>query len=65
MVLDLYYIPELAPCRAVQMLARALGIELNLKNVNLLTDEHLKSDFSQVSFILNKKHSKISFTLNM
>lgn len=64
MVLDLYYIPESAPCRAVQMLARALGIELNLKNVNLLTDEHSISDFNQVSFLLNNRNSIVSFTLN-
>lgn len=60
MVLDLYYLPESAPCRAVQMLAKALGIELNLKNVNLLTDDHLKSDFIKVSFLLTKKNSTLN-----
>lgn len=63
MVLDLYYIPESAQCRAVQMLAKALGIKLNLKNLNLLTDDQSKSDINQVSFLLNKKNS-IHFTHN-
>lgn len=49
MTIDLYYTPRSAPCRAVQMLAKTLGIELNLIEVNLVKGEQLKPDYVKVS----------------
>lgn len=48
MVLDFYYIPGSAPCRAVQMVAKAVGVDLNLKLTNLMAGEHLKPEFVKV-----------------
>jgi glutathione S-transferase len=47
--MDLYYLPGSAPCRAVQMTASTLGVELNLKLLDLFTGEHLKPEFLEVS----------------
>lgn len=49
MVLDFYYVPGSAPCRAVRMTAKAVGVELNLKLTNLMAGEHLKPEFVAVS----------------
>lgn len=49
MAIDLYYLPGSAPCRAVQMAAKAVGVDLNLKLTNLMTGEHLKPEFLAVS----------------
>ncbi|CAD6995106.1 glutathione S-transferase 1 [Ceratitis capitata] len=50
--MDLYYVPPSAPCRAVLMTAKSLGIELNKKFLNLFAGEHLKPDFLK----LNPQH---------
>lgn len=49
MPIDLYYTPRSAPCRAVQMLAKTLGLELNLKDVDLKSGEQLKPEYVKVS----------------
>lgn len=49
MPIDLYYLPESAPCRAVQLAASVVGVELNLKLTNLMTDEHLGPEYLDVS----------------
>lgn len=49
MPIDLYYLPGSAPCRAVQMAAAAVGVELNLKLTDLASGEHLKPEFIAVS----------------
>lgn len=46
--MDFYYVPGSAPCRAVQMTAKAVGVELNLKHTDLLSGEHLKPEFLKV-----------------
>lgn len=48
MTIDFYYLPGSAPCRAVLMTAKAVGVELNLKLVNLMSGEHLKPEFIKV-----------------
>lgn len=53
MVLDYYYILPSAPCRGPMMVAKALGIELNLKMVDLSQKEQLKPDF----LALNPQHT--------
>lgn len=41
--------PASAPCRSIIMLAKELGIELNLKHLDLHNGEHLKPEFVAVS----------------
>jgi len=47
--MDFYYIPGSAPCRAVQMTAKAVGVDLNLKLTNLMAGEHLKPEFVKIN----------------
>lgn len=49
MTIDLYYVPGSAPCRAVQLAAAAVGVELNLKLTDLSTGAHLTPEFLAVS----------------
>lgn len=49
-VIDLYYFPASAPCRAVMLTAKLLGVKLNLKTVNILEGEHMSPEFVRVSF---------------
>lgn len=51
MPIDLYYVPGSAPCRAVLLAAKAIGVDLNLKHLDLMKGEHLTPDFIKV-FIL-------------
>ncbi|CAB3364247.1 Hypothetical predicted protein [Cloeon dipterum] len=52
MPIDFYYIPGSAPCRAVLLAAKAVGVELNLKLTDLMAGEHLKPEFIK----LNPQH---------
>jgi glutathione S-transferase len=45
----LYYLPPSPPCRSVLLLGRMLGIDFDLKTVNVLEGEHLKQDFTQIN----------------
>lgn len=49
MTIDLYYMPCSAPCRAIQMTAAAVGVELNLKFTDLLAGAHLTDEFFAVN----------------
>ncbi|KAK2588572.1 hypothetical protein KPH14_006346 [Odynerus spinipes] len=49
MSLDLYYMPFSAPCRAVMLTAEALGLSLNLKQIDLFAGEHLKPEYEQLN----------------
>lgn len=51
MTLDLYYVPGSAPCRTVLLAAKALGVDLNLKYLDLMKGEHLTPEFIKVSKI--------------
>jgi len=42
---DFYYSPASAPCRSVEMLAKALKVKLNLKPLDMMNKEHLKPEF--------------------
>lgn len=53
MGIDLYYTPGSAPCRAVQMTAKAVGVDLNLKLTNLMAGEHMTPEFLK----LNPQHT--------
>jgi glutathione S-transferase len=47
--MDLYYKPGSAPCRAVQMAGKALGVEFNLKYTDLMKGEHLKPEYVKIN----------------
>jgi glutathione S-transferase len=46
--MDFYYLPPSPPSRAVLLLAKRLGIEFNLKTINIIAGEHLTPEFAQV-----------------
>jgi len=52
MAIDLYYTLLGAPSRAVIMTAKMVGVELNLKMVDVMAGDHLKPDFLK----LNPQH---------
>ncbi|XP_055903551.1 glutathione S-transferase D1-like [Eupeodes corollae] len=47
--MDFYYLPGSAPCRSVLMTAKAVGVDLNLKELNLMAGEHLKPEFVKIN----------------
>nr|CAD7259411.1 unnamed protein product [Timema shepardi] len=49
MPLDLYYSPLSPPCLTVLLTARALGVKLNLKQLNLKAWEHLSPQFCKMN----------------
>ncbi|XP_050310957.1 glutathione S-transferase D1-like [Anthonomus grandis grandis] len=49
MTIDFYYVPGSAPCRAVLLAAKALGVDLNLKLTNLQAGEHLTPEFIKIN----------------
>ncbi|CAH2085190.1 unnamed protein product [Euphydryas editha] len=49
MPVDLYYVPGSPPCRAVQLTARALNLNLNLKLIDMDNGEHLKPEYLKIN----------------
>ncbi|XP_019845677.2 glutathione S-transferase 1-1 [Bactrocera dorsalis] len=47
--MDLYYYPGSAPCHAVLLTARSLGIGLNKKFLDLLARENMSNDFAKIN----------------
>ncbi|XP_065157700.1 glutathione S-transferase 1-like isoform X2 [Atheta coriaria] len=47
--IDMYYFPASPPTRAVLMLARALGLMMNLKLVNIMEGEQMKPEFLKLN----------------
>jgi len=45
----LYHTAMSPPCRAVAMVAKMIGLELNLVEVNLMAGEHLKPEFLKLN----------------
>ncbi|XP_017795363.1 PREDICTED: glutathione S-transferase 1-like [Habropoda laboriosa] len=52
MPIDFYYFAASPPCRMVILLAKAIGVHLNLKTVNVLKGDQMKPDFLK----LNPQH---------
>lgn len=48
MTIDLYYLPASSPCRSVLLTANAVGVQLNLKFLDLFKGEHLTPEFLKV-----------------
>ncbi|XP_057377264.1 glutathione S-transferase 1-like [Daphnia carinata] len=49
MPIDLYYMSLSGPCRAVMLTAKMVGVELNLKIVNLMAGEQMKPEFLKIN----------------
>ncbi|XP_011644592.1 glutathione S-transferase 1-like [Pogonomyrmex barbatus] len=49
MPIDLYQLAGSAPCRAVRLAAAAIGVDINLKNTDLMAGEHLKPEFLKMN----------------
>lgn len=49
MTIDLYYMPASAPCRSIRMAAAALGIELNLIEIDLLKGQHMTPEYLAIN----------------
>ncbi|KYM78583.1 Glutathione S-transferase 1-1 [Atta colombica] len=49
MPIDLYQLTGSPPCRAVLLTAAAVGVDLNMKNVDLSAGEHLKPEFIKMN----------------
>lgn len=43
--MNLYYLDVSPPCRCVLLLGRMLGLDFNLKTINLQNHDQLKKDF--------------------
>jgi len=49
MPIDFYYVPGSAPCRAVLLAAKAVGIDMNLKQVDLMKGEQMTPEFIKMN----------------
>ena len=56
MTLDLYYSPCSPPSQAIMLTAKALGVDLNLKFVDLWKGEHLQPEFMKVCMNVSVSH---------
>lgn len=45
----LYYMPPSPPCRSILLLAKMLNVNLELKVVNILQGDNLKSEFVDIN----------------
>lgn len=61
MAVDLYYTKFSPPCRAVLLTAEAIGISLNLIEVDLFNGEQLKPEYEQVS---NNDTTELTFSVD-
>lgn len=51
MVLTLYHFPPSFPSRAALLVARAVGVDVTVKNLNLFEKEQLNPEFTKVSTV--------------
>lgn len=49
MPIDLYYCEVSAPCRSVMMTAKMVGVELNLKPLDVIAGEQMKPEFLAIN----------------
>lgn len=49
MPIDLYQFTGSSPCRAVCLAAAAIGVDINLKDVNVLIGDHFTPEFLKVT----------------
>ncbi|KRT81939.1 Glutathione S-transferase [Oryctes borbonicus] len=51
--IDFYYFPPSPPCRSVMMLAKTLGLDMNMKTVNIMAGEQMEPEYLK----MNPQHS--------
>lgn len=49
--IDFYYFPPSPPCRSVMMLAKALGIEMNMKIIDITASEQMAPEYQKVQLL--------------
>jgi len=49
MAIDLYHMDLSAPCRSVRLTAKMVGVELNLKVINLMVGEQMAPEFIKIN----------------
>ena len=49
MPIDFYYMGVSAPCRAVHLTAKAVGVDLNVKEIDLFAKDHMKPEFVAIN----------------
>ena len=49
MPIDFYYTAASAPCRSVMMTAKVVGVELNMKPLDLMAGEQMKPEFVAIN----------------
>nr|CCQ19301.1 GST-delta [Macrobrachium rosenbergii] len=49
MPIDFYYMDLSAPCRSVMLTAKAVGLDLNMKMLNLMAGEQMKPEFVAIN----------------
>lgn len=47
--MDFYYLPPSPPCRSVEMCAKAVGVTLNKKILNVFAGEQMNADFIKIN----------------
>ncbi|KAJ8945994.1 hypothetical protein NQ318_017110, partial [Aromia moschata] len=58
MPIDLYGMPASAPCRAVLLAAKAVGVEVNFKEINVRKGEHLTPDMGRTTAYIRRTLKK-------
>lgn len=65
MPVQLYYFPASAPCRAVRLVAEAIGLEMELIELNIMAGEHLTPEYEQVCKIESSNFAITFLILNI
>lgn len=47
--MDFYYLPPSPPCRSVEMCAKAVGVQLNKKIINVFAGEQMNPEFIKIN----------------
>lgn len=61
MPIDFYYVGGSAPCRAALLAAKAVGVELNLKTLDLMKGEQMSPEFLKVILIKLLKCNSLKY----
>lgn len=59
----LYYVDACPPVRAVLMTAKAIGLELELREINLAAGDHLKEEYLKASIHFLPDHKQSFYIL--
>lgn len=57
---DLYYHPAASYSRSIQMLAKSLGVDLNLKQIDFERGDHKTPEYLKVRIVLSTRLTRES-----